>query len=110
MTAGRDTEMMAGDVRRIEDEVLSTAAEVIKCLGHPLRLRILEFLESGEKSVSELQQYTGATQTIVSQQLTTLRARGIVDNRREGTNVYYRIVEPKALSILACIRTCSVDD
>ena len=105
----KDATKTTGGVPRIDDEALSTAAEVIKCLGHPLRLRLLEFLESGEKSVSEMQQYTGATQTIVSQQLTTLRARGIVDNRRDGTNVYYRIVEPKALSILACIRTCSMD-
>lgn len=101
--------MTARDVPRIEDDALATAAEVIKCLGHPLRLRLLEYLESGEKSVSQMQQYTGATQTIVSQQLTTLRARGIVDNRREGTNVFYRIIEPKVSSILACIRSCSTD-
>jgi ArsR family transcriptional regulator len=90
----------------IAEDVLATAAEVIKCMGHPLRLRLLEALEVGEKSVSQLQEYTGATQTMVSQQLTTLRARGIVDNRREGSHVFYRIVEPKVSSILSCIRTC----
>ena len=61
----------------IEDDVLTKAAEVIKCLGHPLRLRILEALERGERTVTELQERTGATQAAVSQQLATMRARGI---------------------------------
>ena len=94
----------------ITEEVLSTAAEVIKCLGHPLRLRLLECLESGEKSVSELQEYSGASQAMVSQQLLTLKGRGIVDSRRDGSHMYYRIVEPKVSSILDCIRTCNFDN
>ena len=68
----------------ISGDVLANAAEVIKCLGHPLRLRLLEALESGERSVSDLQGYSGATQAAVSQQLATLKARGIVDCRRDN--------------------------
>jgi ArsR family transcriptional regulator len=90
----------------IEADVLSQAAEVIKCLGHPLRLRLLEALETGEKTVTELQEYAGVSQAAVSQQLATLRARGIVDNRRDGAHVHYRIIEPKVSAILNCIRTC----
>jgi ArsR family transcriptional regulator len=92
----------------IESQVLEQAAEVIKCLGHPLRLRLLESLEVGEKTVSELQDYTGAKQAAVSQQLASLRARRVVDSRRDGSFVYYRIIEPKVHSILACIRTCDI--
>ncbi len=92
----------------IDDSILVSAAEVIKCLGHPLRLRLLEALESGEMTVSDLQDYSGASQAAVSQQLATLRARGIVDNRREGAHVFYRIVEPKVTAILGCIRTCDL--
>ncbi len=92
----------------IEDDVLTKAAEVIKCLGHPLRLRILEALERGEKTVTELQDHTGATQAAVSQQLATMRARGVVDNRREGARVFYHITEPKVTAILACIRSCDL--
>lgn len=87
-------------------DVLDRAAVVIKCLGHPLRLRLLECLEAGEKTVSELQAYSGATQTAVSQQLGVLKARGVVDFRKKGTFVYYRIVEPKVNRILQCIRDC----
>jgi len=94
----------------IATEVLTRAAEVIKCLGHPLRLRLLEALEPGEKSVGELQEYSGASQTAVSQHLGSLRARGIVDFRRDGTHVFYHITEPKVTAILKCIRRHDLAD
>jgi ArsR family transcriptional regulator len=94
----------------IAGDVLASAAEVIKCLGHPLRLRLLEALEGGERTVSELQDHSGASQAAVSQQLATLKAKSIVNCRREGTHVYYRIVEPKVASILGCIRSCDVGE
>ena len=75
----------------IAGDILARAATVIKCLGHPLRLRLLEALEQGERTVTELQDYADMSQAAVSQQLATLKARGIVDSRREGTFVYYRI-------------------
>jgi len=91
----------------ITQDLLERAAVVIKCLGHPLRLRLLEGLEQQrEMTVSALQGYSGATQAAVSQQLATLKSRRIVDSRRDGTFVYYRITEPKVEHILGCIRTC----
>jgi ArsR family transcriptional regulator len=89
---------------RISPEVLRRAAAVIRCLGHPLRLRLLEALETGEKTVSELQDYASATQPMVSQHLMVLKAHGVVDLRRAGPFMYYRMVEPKVKSILECIR------
>ena len=94
----------------IDEHVLTQAAEVIKCLGHPLRLRILEALEGGEQTVTALQDYTKASQSAVSQQLATLRARNVVDSRREGAHVFYRIIEPKVTAILGCIRTCNLSE
>ena len=88
----------------ISPEVLRRAALVIRCLGHPLRLRLLEALEGGEKTVSELQEYAGATQPMVSQHLMVLKAHGVVDLRRAGPFAYYWIVEPKVKSILECVR------
>ena len=91
---------------RIPEDVLERAAVVIKSLGHPLRLRLLEAMEPGEQTVSELQDYTGLSQAAVSQQLGILRAHGVVDGRREGTFVFYRITEPKVRYILECVRSC----
>lgn len=86
--------------------LLDRAASVIKCLGHPLRLLLLDAMESGEATVSELQARTGASQAMVSQQLATLRGHGVVTARRDGPFVRYAIAEPKVHHILACIRGC----
>ena len=93
---------------RIESAVLERAAEVLKCVGHPMRLRILESLEQGERTVSDLQAECEATQATVSQQLGILRARGVVGRRREGSFVFYCIVDPKVTAILNCIRACAL--
>jgi DNA-binding transcriptional ArsR family regulator len=92
----------------IDPALLTRAAAVIKCLGHPLRLQLLDALEAGEATVTELQDRTGAAQATVSQQLATLRGHGIVTARRDGPFVRYSIVEPKVHQILACIRGCGI--
>lgn len=92
----------------IDPAVLQAAAAIIKCIGHPLRLRLLEALEGGEQTVQALQAACGLTQAMVSHQLGILRGRGIVAARRDGAFVRYHIVEPKVFRILHCIRECSV--
>ena len=88
-----------------EPEDLARAAAVIKCLGHPLRLRLLEALEDGERTVSDLTHLSGASQAIVSQQLGIMRGRGVVNATRRGPYVFYGITEPKVQHLLDCIRT-----
>jgi DNA-binding transcriptional ArsR family regulator len=82
---------------------LERIAAIIRCLGHPLRLRLLQAMGEGQRSVSELQECTGEAQATVSRQLAVLRARGVVAAERDGVNVYYRIVEPRVHPILECI-------
>lgn len=94
----------------IDPAVLRRAARVIRVLGHPLRLRLLEALERGELCVADLQEMTRTNQAVVSQHLGVLRANGVVEARREGPRVYYRIVEAKVSRILACIRECDLPD
>lgn len=89
---------------RISSDALHRAAAVLRCLGHPLRLRLLEALESGERTVSELQEHADVTQPMVSQHLMVLKAHGVVNLRRAGPFAYYWVVEPKVKHILACIR------
>lgn len=96
---------MAG-TGRIPDDALAQAAATIKCVGHPLRLRLLEALDSGEKAVTELQRHSGADQAKVSEHLGILRGRGLVAARRDGSFVRYHITEPKVSHILECIRSC----
>ncbi|MFC1661829.1 ArsR/SmtB family transcription factor [Gemmatimonadota bacterium] len=93
-------------IRCIDPAALTKAADVIKVVGHPDRLRILEMLEDGEKAVGEIQELLNLPQAIVSQHLAKMRGWRIVEPRRDGTHVYYRIIEPKVRHILDCIRHC----
>ncbi len=80
-------------------------AEFFKALGHPVRIVILETLSSGEKSVSEMQEVLGIEQSSVSRQLAYLRIRGIVDDRKEGAAVFYRLRDATVLQLLDAART-----
>jgi ArsR family transcriptional regulator len=75
-------------------------AELFKALGHPTRIRILEILRAGEASVSDLQAALDVEASVVSQQLAVLRARRIVQTRKAGSNVYYRVRDPQVWQML----------
>ncbi|MHB8836295.1 MAG: ArsR/SmtB family transcription factor [Candidatus Methylomirabilia bacterium] len=89
---------------KIDQERIERAAEVLKTVAHPLRLRIVELLEAGEKSVTELKDLLGATQPLTSQHLSQMRMRGVLGSRREGTLVYYSIANPDVVKVIHCIR------
>lgn len=75
-------------------------AEFFKALAHPLRIRILELLGDGEKSVNELQTLLNSEGSAVSQQLSILRNKNIVSWRKEGTSVYYSLKDPMITELL----------
>ena len=79
-------------------------AEFFRALGHPLRIRILEVLIAGERSVQELQDALDVEQPIVSQHLAMLRAKNIVTARKEGTTVRYTIRNPVIADLLVIAR------
>lgn len=79
-------------------------AELFKALGHPIRLRILELLMSGEKTVSGLQAALEIEASSVSQQLSLMRARQLVDARKNGTNVFYTVRDPLIFDLLTIAR------
>ncbi|HWV23738.1 MAG TPA: metalloregulator ArsR/SmtB family transcription factor [Thermomicrobiales bacterium] len=79
-------------------------AELFKALGHPVRIRILEILRQGEQTVSGLQQELGIEMPSVSQQLSVLRARQLVVGRKEGTSVFYSVVDPQVFDLLDTAR------
>ena len=93
-------------VRGIDPGMLKRAADIIKLLGHPDRLKIVEALEGTELSVTEICDTCELEQAICSQHLSRLRQLKVVACRKDGLKVYYRVVEPKVHHILNCIRTC----
>lgn len=86
-------------------ELYEEAAEMMRAIAHPIRLRILEILQRlGEANVTALCDETGAAQPVVSQQLSRLRHSGVLATRREGALVFYRVARPEALGVLTCMR------
>jgi len=75
-------------------------AELFKALSHPTRIRILELLREGEKGVSQLQLALGPEGSTVSQQLAILRMKNLVDTRRAGNAIYYRLKDPQINDLL----------
>jgi|DewCreStandDraft_5_1066085.scaffolds.fasta_scaffold11642_2 ArsR family transcriptional regulator len=75
-------------------------AAFFKALSHPLRLAILDALRDGEKSVGLLVAKLGVEQPVVSQQLSILRQRGFVEARKEGTVVFYSVIDPDVYAFL----------
>jgi DNA-binding transcriptional ArsR family regulator len=86
-------------------EAASQACALMKAMSHPDRLMILCQLSRGEHCVGDLQQRLQIAQPTLSQQLTVLRANGLVRTRREGKQVFYALQSPRALPILHSLYT-----
>lgn len=79
------------------DKLTDMHAEICRTLGSAVRVRILDALSDGEKSVGELTETLGLKQANVSQHLAVLRQRRVVAARRDGTSTYYRVANPKII-------------
>lgn len=79
-------------------------AEFFKALAHPMRIRILEVLSEGERTVNELQAILASEGSAVSQQLAVLRSKNLVTTVKEGTTVIYSLRDPLLKDLLAVAR------
>jgi ArsR family transcriptional regulator len=75
-------------------------ANLFRVLGHPARVRILELLREGERSVGSLQAELNLDSGGTSQHLSALRRIGLVESRREGTSVFYRVDDDRVFELL----------
>ena len=82
------------------DSAATEAAELLKALSNPGRLRILCALVPGEVTVGELETMLGASQSYVSGQLLRLRSEGLVACDRDGRSMRYRLSDPRVRPIL----------
>lgn len=82
------------------DPVYVLKAQLFRVLGHPVRIRILELLLDGERTVGELQAALSLDSSGTSQHLAALRAQGVLESRRAGSSVYYRLRDPRVSQLL----------
>jgi DNA-binding transcriptional ArsR family regulator len=90
---------------------LEKAARCLKVLAHPIRLMIIHLLGDGELSVQELEKAVGISQSSVSQHLSLLKDKEILESRRVAQQVFYRLRDPRLLQLTAITRElfCKID-
>ncbi len=85
-------------------ERFQRAADILRTVAHPARLRIIDFLEQGEKPVAQICIRLGAPQPSVSQHLNLMKAKGILASRRNGSQVLYWVANANVIEVIHCIR------
>ena len=78
----------------LSDQMVELVARRFRMLGEPIRLRILQVLERGERSVGDVTEILGATQPNISKHLQALHDAGLLSRRRQGNSIYYSIADP----------------
>ncbi|MGB6065131.1 MAG: metalloregulator ArsR/SmtB family transcription factor [Desulfomonilaceae bacterium] len=87
--------------REIKTKEFSREAEILKALGHPIRLKIVYgLLKVGGCNVKHMQECLGLHQATVSQHLIHLKSRGIITSTRQGLEMVYRVTDPWAKCII----------
>ncbi len=75
-------------------------SDLLKALSHPTRLAILDILRDGEQCVCHMEATLHLRQAYISQHLMVLKQAGLVDSRRDGLNLYYRVAKPEIFRVL----------
>src|SRR5512141_3330066 len=81
-------------------DAYNSQADLLKAISHPARLAVLEILREGEQCVCHMEATLGLRQANISQQLMILKNAGLVESRRDGLNLYYRVLKPEIHNVL----------
>ncbi len=82
---------------------LGAAAECLKALAHPVRLRMVQLLLAGRYTVGELAEDCSIPDNVASENLRLMQRCGFLSSEREGRRVYYRVAEPHLKPLMACV-------
>lgn len=93
----------------MEIEIYKRKAQIIKALAHPSRLMMVDALAEGELCVCDLQRLVGADMSTVSKHLSVMKNAGIVNDRKEGLKVFYRLRVPCIMKFFECIEAVMRD-
>ena len=95
--------MKSADVEVILDQC-DEVSGILKSLSHPVRLKVLCHVMDQERTVNELTEFCGISQSAMSQFLTRMRVEGVLSSRRHGTFVNYSLADPKLKRLLKSIK------
>lgn len=102
-------EQAMAETPKIDMTIYNLQAEISKTLANPIRLAILHNLRDGEKSVNELTEILGISQSNLSQHLALMRQKGILKTRKQGTSIYYSVTNPKINQACDMVRAVLID-
>ncbi|MFH1422072.1 MAG: metalloregulator ArsR/SmtB family transcription factor [Planctomycetota bacterium] len=88
---------------RKDKQLYKVKAQIIKALGHPLRLEIVDLLSDGELCVEEIAQTVGSERSNVSRHLSVLASVDLVKSRKQGLNIYYSLKVPCVIDFFCCV-------
>ncbi|MFZ0930074.1 MAG: metalloregulator ArsR/SmtB family transcription factor [Syntrophobacteraceae bacterium] len=88
----------------VDTERLQRAADILKTVAHPARLRIIDFLEAGEQPVARICKRLSAAQPYISHHLSLMKAKGILSSRRNGNQVLYAVANRNVVEVIHCVR------
>ncbi len=81
-------------------------AEIAKAIAHPLRIAIIDFLKDGERCVCDIAEFVGSERSNVSRHLSVMVNAGVLEHRKEGLKVIYKLKTPCILDFFSCVTTC----
>ncbi|HRK27523.1 MAG TPA: metalloregulator ArsR/SmtB family transcription factor [Chitinophagales bacterium] len=88
-------------------EKLERVAFILKTVAHPIRLGIVELLDSNEKlCVGDICQKLNTEQSLTSHHLANMKLKGLLNAQRDGKNVYYSLKEKEITTIISCLENC----
>lgn len=94
-------------MENLSSEAVGNAAEMLRTLAHPMRLRIVDLLNTaGELPVCGITEYLEITQAATSQHLNHMRRIGLIQSERRGKEVWYSIADQRPIALLNCICNC----
>ncbi len=95
--------------RDSETRIFEMQADACLAIANPKRLQILNLLKDGEMSVAKMTEEMGINKANLSQHLAVLRQKNILETRREGTTIYYRISNPKITEACTIMRSVLIE-
>ena len=81
-------------------------AQIVKAIAHPLRIAILDFLKDKEQCVCDIAENIGSERSNVSRHLSVMVNAGVLESRKDGLKVIYKLKTPCILEFFSCITTC----
>lgn len=96
--------MVLNVIEKKSTNPIDAQTQVFKTLAHPVRIAILNILRDGEHCVCHMEAYLGLRQSYISQQLAVLREAGLIQDRRDSWNIFYRVINPEIYTLLDAVQ------